>query len=725
MIHATSSAIFVAASDWTTDSTRIAYIDISDPAGSIAARGVVRVLGHVADRFKMDVYDGVLRVVSNTHWPQRNVHITTVDLGDPDALVVLGSSQIEGAAGETLFATRFDGPRAYVVTFLRIDPLFVLDLSDPAQPVVAGVLEVPGWSTHIEPRGDRLIALGVDDSNGRRVSVSLFDVEDPAAPSLVDRETFGEDWAWSSAFGDVKALTVLDDVILVPFSGWTFEDGGFDRLQFLSYTPESLVLEGNVELEGNILRSFEYGPYFYGVTSEQLATIDASDRSAPAVVNSLTLAEYVADYHELSQDAGVEIVSKFESGATLVRTVAADGTLLGELEVDAKSLTATHLAGNTVVLIATGWDDGSHYLVSLVDVGDLTAPVLASQVRVDVDPYWGGYYWFGGFGPEIGVALDSAIGILPPGPSLSSESSFVLGNTLALRCFSNQFDVTFGEGPPPSGDGEEPDDPAGSTGDTGGPDGATTAAGDPGKGFGWFSNYRQGLALVDLDTAMWTHTVGLNYDYLESVNAAGAKLYVGTKETLGLDFLFRPTAAHYMRELDVEALTMGPAANVPGRYVQYDPGSDLLLLEDWQYFSGFSVERSLKSVSWTGSGDVTILDSLVLPDASGRILGRGERIYYQRYNEGVGIGSAALAETGVLSRGGSIQVTSSWAYLLDARGGDVFVVVGGSAVGQYDFSGAPELRALTPLMAAPLRLRFGVNDAYAPLGYSGLARFPL
>ena len=84
---------------------------------------------------------------------------------------------------------------------------------------------MPGWSTHIEPQGDRLIALGVDDTDGRRVSVSLFDVTDPANPGLIDRESFGEDWAWSSAYDDVKAFTVLEDTLIVPFSGYSSESG--------------------------------------------------------------------------------------------------------------------------------------------------------------------------------------------------------------------------------------------------------------------------------------------------------------------------------------------------------------------------------------------------------------------------------------------------------------------------------------------------------------------
>ncbi|MCE9519736.1 MAG: beta-propeller domain-containing protein [Verrucomicrobia bacterium] len=65
------------------------------------------------------------------------------------------------ADGESLHATRFDGDRLYVVTFRNVDPLFVVDLSDPAAPAVKGHVEIPGWSIYIQPFGDRLLAVGV------------------------------------------------------------------------------------------------------------------------------------------------------------------------------------------------------------------------------------------------------------------------------------------------------------------------------------------------------------------------------------------------------------------------------------------------------------------------------------------------------------------------------------------------------------------------------------
>ena len=72
-----------------------------------------------------------------------------------------------------------DGERAYAITFEQTDPLFTIDLSDPASPMQRGALEIPGFVYHMEPRGDRLIGLGFDQGNpDGAITVSLFDVSD-------------------------------------------------------------------------------------------------------------------------------------------------------------------------------------------------------------------------------------------------------------------------------------------------------------------------------------------------------------------------------------------------------------------------------------------------------------------------------------------------------------------------------------------------------------------
>ena len=47
------------------------------------------------------------------------------------------------APGEQIYATRFQGDRAFMVTFVQIDPLFTIDLSVPTQPEAKGELKIP------------------------------------------------------------------------------------------------------------------------------------------------------------------------------------------------------------------------------------------------------------------------------------------------------------------------------------------------------------------------------------------------------------------------------------------------------------------------------------------------------------------------------------------------------------------------------------------------------
>jgi hypothetical protein len=100
-----------------------------------------------------------------------------------------------GKPGEQVFGVRFAGERGYVVTFRQVDPLYVLDLSTPADPKAVGVLEVPGFSDYLYPLANGLL-LGVGkDANAQGfvqgVKLGLFDVSNPAAPREVASKVYG------------------------------------------------------------------------------------------------------------------------------------------------------------------------------------------------------------------------------------------------------------------------------------------------------------------------------------------------------------------------------------------------------------------------------------------------------------------------------------------------------------------------------------------------------
>jgi len=100
-----------------------------------------------------------------------------------------------GKAGEQVYAVRFDGDRAYLVTFRQVDPLYVLDLADPTDPKVAGELTIPGYSDYLFPLADgKLLGVGKDATDAglmQGVKVGLFDVADPAQPRALSSFSLG------------------------------------------------------------------------------------------------------------------------------------------------------------------------------------------------------------------------------------------------------------------------------------------------------------------------------------------------------------------------------------------------------------------------------------------------------------------------------------------------------------------------------------------------------
>ena len=164
------------------------------------------------------------------------------------------------ADGERIWSARFIGDRGYLVTFETIDPLWVLDLSDPFNPVILGELEVPGVSTYIHPVNENtLLTIGIGPGVGglgldwSTTQVSLFDVSDPSAPNLADSMKLtpaytdsrcedvrhcGWSWSWSEATYEHKAFTYWspDSILAVPLSTYRYlyDESGYSGYEYVS-----------------------------------------------------------------------------------------------------------------------------------------------------------------------------------------------------------------------------------------------------------------------------------------------------------------------------------------------------------------------------------------------------------------------------------------------------------------------------------------------------------
>ena len=387
-------------------------IDIADPGGRLALGAAWSCAGSVRDRWGMDfdAATGLFRAIVDAGW-NAGAALEIWTTPAPGAAEPLGRLFVDGSAGESLTAARFDGTRAYVVTAARIDPLFVVDTSDPANPKQAGVpLEMPGQLDFVEPRGDRLLALGHTNEAGApfQLQVSLIDVSDPATPSLLSRAIFGSDWGWVAAQADDlrKAFQVIDPapgrtgLLVVPVQGWdqgtwTWRGG----TQLVDWSGDALAIRGFLQHPGAITRAFPLDALavFLGALSDQaFQVVGAADRSAPVELARLDLARPV-NAIAFVQGKAVELSGDWYRGATeLAVTEALDPDAPVPLaRVPVAAPTARMFQdGDVVWLLAQDWATGKAWLQA-VDLVDPTHPVLRG--RLDLAPEEAGGYGYGGY----------------------------------------------------------------------------------------------------------------------------------------------------------------------------------------------------------------------------------------------------------------------------------------------------------------------------------------
>ncbi len=209
LVYVSQNAIYFASYDYNdkeseytqTELWKFAYKD-----GQIIGSAMGKVKGSIRDQFAISENNGYLRVV--TTYEKRNKGIVeelqdTVSglFAEVDTAIIDPEGQSNGlfvldtnlnqvgavenlAPGEQVYSARFFANTAYFVTFRQTDPLFSVDLSDPANPKVLGELKIPGFSEYLHPYGDGLLlGLGYDaDENGRQTGIKLtmFDVKDPS-----------------------------------------------------------------------------------------------------------------------------------------------------------------------------------------------------------------------------------------------------------------------------------------------------------------------------------------------------------------------------------------------------------------------------------------------------------------------------------------------------------------------------------------------------------------
>lgn len=223
-IYCTDSTVYIATECYDTKAektnTKLTSFDITGEKPQLKASGAVE--GTMLDTFSMDEYGGYIRVAV-TRSGDNCVYVLDKNMKKVGALENI-------APGETVRAVRFSGNTGYVVTFLQTDPLFVIDLSSPENPVIKGEVKLPGFSSYLHPVGENLLlgvgVGGTEEGTDGSAKLSLFDVSDPSAPKEVDS------FVMKNTDFNTEYKAFIEDsepnTYLIPFNCWRYSQNEYE-----------------------------------------------------------------------------------------------------------------------------------------------------------------------------------------------------------------------------------------------------------------------------------------------------------------------------------------------------------------------------------------------------------------------------------------------------------------------------------------------------------------
>jgi inhibitor of cysteine peptidase len=266
--------------------TVIHKIGINNGAITYLAKGEVP--GTLDNQFSMDEYKGNLRVATTSSvYTPRYGQYTYNNVYVLDRKMATIGSLTHIAEQETIYSTRFIGDRLYMVTFKRIDPFFVIDLSNPQSPKILGKLKIPGYSDYLHPYdATHIIGIGKETTTNdwggvstSGIKLALFDVHDVNNPKQLDKVQIGDAGSDSAALTDHHAFLFdrAKNLLVIPIravSTAPMIQGGYYKYQpqiwygayVFGLTPETgFTLRGTVQ-HG----SGDPGYYYYGSSTSEV-----------------------------------------------------------------------------------------------------------------------------------------------------------------------------------------------------------------------------------------------------------------------------------------------------------------------------------------------------------------------------------------------------------------------------------------------------------------------
>ena len=248
--------------------------------GKMNCKATGKVPGAILNQFSMDESNGYFRIATTKgsvtgtgeNASRNNMYVLDMDLKQVGAIENV-------APGEKIYSVRYMGNRAYMVTFRKVDPLFVIDLSIPEKPEILGKLKIPGYSDYLHPYDENhIIGFGkdaavvaneegswgwVDEDNTaayyQGMKIAMFDVTDPTNPIEMWKEEIGDRGTESELLNNHKALLFSKEKNLLAFpikvakvkdknaKAWTYGDTTFVG----AYVYE-LTLENGFQLKAKL-----------------------------------------------------------------------------------------------------------------------------------------------------------------------------------------------------------------------------------------------------------------------------------------------------------------------------------------------------------------------------------------------------------------------------------------------------------------------------------------
>lgn len=269
--------------------------------------------GRLLNQFSMDESEDRFRIATTSEYynQYKTVQFNNVYVLD-ESLNQVGKLE-KIAEDETIYSARFMGDRLYLVTFKRIDPFFVIDLSTDI-PKILGALKIPGYSNYLHPYdANHIIGIGKETKDNQYggteilgVKVALFDVTDVSNPKVIDVKTIGKQGTDSEVLSDHKALLFDKEknILSIPIieQGETtynsdaryYENRVWRGFYVFGINPsDGLVLKGTISHSNSTgydysmpSRSFYIGDTLYTVSSNLIKMNDIYDLHA---INELRL----------------------------------------------------------------------------------------------------------------------------------------------------------------------------------------------------------------------------------------------------------------------------------------------------------------------------------------------------------------------------------------------------------------------------------------------------